>query len=65
MGRSMLYPALQGAKTYQRLAKDAEQRAGQELAQFFFAMSRREIRRAQQCHRSRRGLYRGGSGSAG
>ena len=32
---SVLYHALQGAKTYQQSVKDAEQRADQKLAQFF------------------------------
>ncbi len=44
---SVLYHALQGAETYDQYIKDAQQREGQDLVQFFHDTKEEERRRAE------------------
>ena len=55
---SVLYHALQGAETYDRYIRDAEQRGDQELAQYFREVQEEEIRRALRGRSCSPGVWR-------
>lgn len=48
---SVLYHSLQGADTYEKYVRDAEQRNDQDLAGFFRDVQKEETQRAQRAER--------------